>query len=75
MADTTAGTVTGMVKWFDPSKGFGIIRYNDGANEIYVHSSAMINSRLKLEENQKVQFIIGNGDQGTHAQRVSILPS
>ena len=50
-------TVTGVVKWFDPTKGFGFIRPDIGEKDIFIHKTAVINSGLEyLGEGQKVTF-------------------
>lgn len=47
----------GVVKWFDPKKGFGFIREFSTENDFYVHFSAIVtNGRMILFEGQKVSF-------------------
>ena len=64
---------TGTVKWFNPDKGFGFISREQG-NDVFVHYSA-INGRgyRSLEENQKVEFTIIEGQKGPQAQDVTVL--
>ena len=48
---------TGIVKWFDPKKGFGFIQPEDGSKDIFVHISAVEKSGLgSLVEGQRVSF-------------------
>lgn len=48
---------SGIVKWFNPTKGFGFIVPDDGGNDVFVHISAVEGAGLKsLDEGQKVQF-------------------
>ncbi len=48
---------TGVVKWFNPTKGFGFIQPDDGGNDVFVHISAVERSTLgSLTEGQKVSF-------------------
>jgi cold shock protein len=48
---------TGTVKWFNPAKGFGVIKPEDGSPDVFVHASAVERSGLTtLNEGQRVQF-------------------
>ncbi len=50
---------TGVVKWFNPGKGYGFIAPDDGGNDIFVHISAVQHSGLrKLNEGERVRFAI-----------------
>ena len=63
---------TGAVKWFDSKKGFGFISCDDG-NDVFVHFSAiMIDGFKTLEENQKVNFDIVDGQKGPQASNVTL---
>jgi len=63
---------TGTVKWFDSKKGFGFISCDDG-NDVFVHFSAiMIDGFKTLEENQKVNFDIVDGQKGPQASNVTL---
>ena len=47
----------GTVKWFNPQKGFGFIAPDGGANDVFVHISAVERAGLgDLREGQKVSF-------------------
>jgi len=48
---------TGIVKWFNTTKGYGFITPDEGGSDAFVHISAVQNSGLQgLNEGQKVQF-------------------
>jgi cold shock protein len=48
---------TGVVKWFNPTKGFGFIAPDEGGQDVFVHASAVERSGLtSLREGQAVSF-------------------
>jgi len=66
--------MTGLVKWFNSEKGFGFISPADGSKDVFVHFSAIMNEGFKtLEEGQKVEFTIENGQKGPAAANVVAL--
>jgi len=65
--------VTGTVKWFNSSKGYGFIERADG-EDVFVHYSAIEGSGYKnLEEGQQVEFEITEGKKGPQAQNLKVL--
>ncbi|SDS60035.1 cold-shock protein [Corynebacterium timonense] len=65
---------TGTVKWFNAEKGFGFIAPDDGSADVFVHYSEIQGSGFRtLEENQQVEFEIGEGAKGLQAQDVRAL--
>jgi CspA family cold shock protein len=65
---------TGTVKWFNPDKGFGFI-VRDQGGDLFVHYSAISGSGYRvLEEGQRIEFTVAQGQKGPQAQDVSVLP-
>ncbi len=64
---------TGTVKWFNAKKGFGFISDDEG-NDVFVHFSALNMKGFKtLEEGDKVEFNVVNGEKGPQAEDVARL--
>ena len=62
---------TGTVKWFSSEKGFGFITPEDGSADVFVHFSAISGDGYRnLEENQKVEFEVTQGNKGPQAANV-----
>lgn len=48
---------TGIVKWFNPTKGYGFVQPGDGGKDVFVHISAVEKAGLRtLLEGQKVSY-------------------
>ena len=61
---------TGTVKWFNDSKGFGFIA-RPGAEDVFVHHSAIQGDGFKsLNEGDKVEFEVTQGQKGYQAKNV-----
>ena len=65
-----SNTVTGTVKWFNESKGFGFIEQESGP-DVFAHYKAITGSGFKtLVEGQKVEFIVTQGPKGPQAENI-----
>jgi len=61
---------TGTVKWFNAEKGFGFIEVQ-GGNDVFVHFSAIVGDGYKsLDEGERVEFDIVQGNRGPQAENV-----
>ncbi|HBX24409.1 MAG TPA: cold-shock protein [Desulfotomaculum sp.] len=62
--------MTGTVKWFNADKGFGFIEQETGG-DVFVHFSAIQTEGFKtLEEGQRVEFDVVEGNRGPQAANV-----
>lgn len=60
----------GTVKFFNNAKGFGFITVKDTNEEIFVHSSNLID---KIKENDNVSFDVEQGEKGLSAIKVKVI--
>ena len=64
----------GTVKWFNGEKGFGFIAPDNASEDVFVHYSSISGSGFRsLDENQRVQFEIEQGNKGPQAVQVSAI--
>lgn len=69
MSDTVSGTV----KWFNESKGFGFIEQASGP-DVFAHFSAITGSGFKtLQEGQRVEFTVTQGQKGPQAENITVV--
>lgn len=59
---------TGIVKFFNETKGFGFIK-EDGGEEVFVHVSGLVD---RVQENDAVEFDVENGKKGLMAVNVKL---
>ncbi len=65
--------VTGTVKWFNASKGYGFIERQDGP-DVFVHFTAIQGDGFRtLQEGQHVEFTIEKGPKGLQAANVVVV--
>lgn len=66
---------TGTVKWFNADKGYGFITPDDGGKDLFVHHSEIKSGGgfATLNDGQKVEFEVGQGQKGPSATNVRPL--
>jgi CspA family cold shock protein len=65
--------ITGTVKWFNGTKGYGFLSQEGGA-DVFVHFSAIQGEGYRnLEEGQKVEFTVQQGPKGLQAADVRVI--
>jgi CspA family cold shock protein len=64
----------GTVKWFNAEKGFGFIAQDGGGPDVFCHFSAIQSQGYKsLDENQRVEFDVTQGQKGPQAENVTVV--
>ncbi len=58
---------TGIVKFFNPTKGFGFIKFDNSEQEIFVHISGLVD---QIKQNDSVSFRVEEGKKGQNAVEV-----
>ncbi len=58
---------TGVVKFFNETKGFGFIVEDEGNNQIFVHATGLIDT---IVDGDKVQYEVTEGRKGANAINV-----
>lgn len=61
----------GVIKWFDNEKGYGFIQQEEGGKDLFVHHSQT--EGYRLEEDDKVEYEVGEGTKGPCANNVKKL--
>ena len=65
---------TGIVKWFNPTKGFGFIQPEGGDKDVFVHISALEKAGLRtLKENQRVNYELESNKGRVSATNIEVL--
>jgi len=68
-----AERILGTVKWFNSSKGYGFISQENG-EDVFVHYKSIIGDGYKtLNENDKVEFVVTEGQKGPQAADVQVV--
>jgi CspA family cold shock protein len=68
-------TQTGIVKWFNESKGYGFITPDDGGKDLFAHFREIqgTDGYKTLAENARVQFVVTQGPKGPQASSILAL--
>ncbi|EKO3587528.1 cold-shock protein [Vibrio metschnikovii] len=70
---SNSNKATGLVKWFNESKGFGFLTQSDGGDDVFVHFNAIVSDGFKtLIEGQQVTFNVERGQKGLQAANVCL---
>ncbi|KAE9530978.1 MULTISPECIES: cold-shock protein [Testudinibacter] len=66
--------LTGSVKWFNSTKGFGFITPSNGGKDLFVHFSGIVGDNYRtLEEGARVEFNVQDSQRGPAAVDVVVL--
>ncbi|OYV48256.1 MAG: hypothetical protein B7Z77_10835 [Acidocella sp. 20-58-15] len=72
-ASGPAVEMTGIVKWYNSTKGFGFISPQDGGKDVFVHATALEQAGLPpLQEGQSVRMNVVQGAKGPEVSSISV---
>jgi CspA family cold shock protein len=67
-------SLDGVVKWYDPARGFGFVLPNDGGKDIFVHITALRRSGIEmLEPGQPVRMTVAQARRGREAASIELI--
>ncbi len=67
--------MTGTVKWFNASKGYGFVANDEGGEDIFVHFSAInVDGYKTLQDGQKVSFEIEEDSKNGKLRAANVTP-
>jgi len=68
--------VHGLVKWFNPEKGFGFVELSDGSGDAFLHGSVLAQSGINVvQPGETLQVRIGPGHKGPHITEIISVDS
>jgi CspA family cold shock protein len=71
---SAGSTLDGVVKWFEPEKGYGFIAPDGGGKDIFIHVTALRRSGLSaLDSGQRVRVDAVDGKKGLEADRITLI--
>ena len=69
--ESVGNMALGTVKWFNAEKGYGFVTVDGSGDDVFVHWSAIEGEGYRaLDEGQRVQFEVGEGEKGPQAENV-----
>ena len=72
--EVSADKVRGVVKWYNPAKGYGFIQLPGGGVDIFVHANQLEKAGIShLKEGADVQFLTSKGPKGSYATDISLV--
>jgi CspA family cold shock protein len=67
-------SLDGVVKWYDPARGFGFVLPNDGTKDIFVHVTALRRCGIEmLEPGQAVRMVVAQARRGREASSIELI--
>jgi cold shock protein len=71
---STATTIEGIVKWYNPDKGFGFVSSKDGEKDVFVHASILERAGLpNIGEGKRVSMKVVETQKGREAISIALL--
>lgn len=65
---------TGIVKWFNPTKGYGFVAPEQGGNDVFIHITALEKAGLStLNEGQRISYELASNKGKTSAENIKLL--
>ena len=61
----------GKVKFFNSSKGYGVITDDETGEDVFVHVTSL--NGLKINEGDKVEYVIEEGERGKTASNIQLV--
>jgi CspA family cold shock protein len=75
VADEVVGSLSGVLKWFNPEKGYGFIEVPQRDGDIFLHVKELRKSGIvALNDGASVDFTAMKGKKGLYATDIKVLP-